>query len=158
MTIYYSITPNEVTKSFFKQLRFSPAFRIRIFLYAGLIGLIYLLPKLLRQAIHVSDIIVTLPLMLGLVLLLPIATRFLTKPQQRTLTIDAQGIQTSIGKQSGSIPWTKIADIVQDGEFLFIIGQTGNSFLIPSRAFTTQGQRQAFLDAIASYRAAALAG
>ena len=65
------------------RLIFSAAFRTRVLLYAGFIGLIYLLPNLLRQGVRIFDIIVTLLLMLGLVLLLPFATRLLAKPQQR---------------------------------------------------------------------------
>src|SRR4051794_19689691 len=91
MTIHYSITPNEVTKSYIQQLRFSAAFRTRILLYAGLVGLIYFLPKLLRQEVRIFDIIMTFLLMLGLVVCLPFVLRLLTKPQQRILTINAQG-------------------------------------------------------------------
>ena len=154
MTIHYSITPNEVTKSYIQQLRFSAAFRTRILLYAGLVGRIYFLPKLLRQEVRMFDIIVTFLLMLGLVVFLPFALRLLTKPQQRILTINAQGIQTTIGTQSGTIPWAQVADIVQDGDFIFVIGRSGNSFLIPNRAFPAPEQRQVFLEAIRNYRAA----
>lgn len=154
MTIQYSITPNEVTQSYIQQLRFSAAFRTRILLYAGLVGLIYFLPKLFRQEVRIFDIIMTFLLMLGLVVFLPFVLRLFTKPQQRILTIDAQGIQTTIGEQSGTVPWPQVADIVQDGDFIFVIGRSGNSFLIPNRAFPAPEQRQAFLEAITKYRAA----
>jgi len=154
MTIQYSITPNEVTKSYFQQLRYSAPFRRRILLYAGAISLIYLLPRLLRQSLHLIDIVVALFLVVVFILLLPCVLRLFAKPQQRTLTIDAQGIHTTIGTQSGSISWSNVADLVHTTESIFIIGQTGNSFLIPNRAFPTPMQRQAFLDSITAYRSA----
>jgi len=154
MTIQYSITPNEVTKSYFQQLRYSALFRRRILLFAGVIGLIYLLPRLLRQTMHLSDLAVTLFLVVVFILLLPFVLRLFTKPQQRTLTVDAQGIHTTIGTQSGSVPWSNVADLVHTTEFIFIIGQTGNSFLIPNRVFPTPTARQAFLNTITMYRSA----
>jgi hypothetical protein len=122
---------------------------------AGLIILIYLLPKFLRQSFRLSDLIVAPLLSCGVIVLLPFATRFLTKPQQRTLTISPEGIQTSIGAQAGTIPWANVVDIVHDGEYIFVIGHTGNSFLIPGRAFDTPRERSAFLDAMANYRSVA---
>jgi hypothetical protein len=152
MTIQYSVTPNEVTKSYIQQLRYSSAFRIRILTFAVLIFLIYFLTKLLRQGFRLSDLIVALLLGCGVIILLPLTSRLLTKPQQRTLTISQEGIQTSIGAQTGTIPWAKVADVVDDGDYIFVIGRTGNSFLIPSRAFASSGQRNAFLEMLAKYR------
>ncbi len=152
MTIQYSVTPNEVTKSYIQQLRYSSPFRVRILMFAGLIFLIYFLPKLLRQGFHLSDLITALLLGCGVVVLLPLASRLLTKPQQRTLTISPEGIQTSIGAQAGTIPWANVVDIVEDDDYIFVIGRTGNSFLIPSRAFASSGQRSAFLEMLAQYR------
>lgn len=152
MTIQYNVTPNEVTKSYIQQLRYSSAFRIRILTYAGLIFLISFLPKLLRQGFRLSDFITALLLGCSVILLLPLASRLFTKSQQRTLTISPEGIQTSIGAQSGTIPWAKIADIVEDGDYIFVIGRTDNSFLIPSRAFASSSQRSTFLEMLAQYR------
>jgi hypothetical protein len=68
------------------------------------------------------------------------------KPQLRTLTIDGRGLSTFIGKRSGSVKWDQIANI-EEIEDVFIIQRTNlNAFLVPSRAFSSSEEKQAFHD------------
>ena len=63
------------------------------------------------------------------------------KPQTRSLTINEDGIRTVIGPRSGKVKWAEVADIETRGEHIVITGRWGNSFLIPSRAFESDGHR-----------------
>jgi len=67
------------------------------------------------------------------------------KSQERTLFVDENGVQTIIGRKSGSVTWAKVADIVDEGELLYIIRKNGNSFIIPRRAFTSDHERTKFV-------------
>jgi hypothetical protein len=67
------------------------------------------------------------------------------KRDERTLTISPTGLATVIGKQSGDIPWRKIARVALVGERIFVIGKSGNAFAVPREAFENDAQRNVFL-------------
>jgi len=58
------------------------------------------------------------------------------KPQRRALTIDYIGVQTIIGRKSRNITWDKVANIVDEGEHLYVNLKNGNALIITRRAFT----------------------
>ncbi len=59
------------------------------------------------------------------------------KPQTRTLVVNDAGIDTTIGKISGTIPWDDILE-AREGEGQIIIQRNNmNAFIIPERAFDT---------------------
>ena len=66
------------------------------------------------------------------------------KPQERALSIDEQGIETTIGNISKSVPWTDIAGISVTHDNLIIQNRNLNAFIIPRRAFETSEAQQAF--------------
>jgi len=68
------------------------------------------------------------------------------KPQERVLTINGQGLSTSIGQQYGEVAWREI-EAITDHEGLIIIRRTnGNAFVVPDRAFVSLSDRAEFLN------------
>jgi hypothetical protein len=55
------------------------------------------------------------------------------------------GIVTTIGKQSGEVPWGKISKIAVVGDRLYIIGKSGNAFAVPRDAFVSDAEQAEFL-------------
>lgn len=68
------------------------------------------------------------------------------KSQRRTLTVDASGIKTSIGKIADNIPWTKVASVSVVCDKIYIARTNKNGFAIPARAFRSADEREKFLD------------
>ena len=66
------------------------------------------------------------------------------KPQERTLSVDEEGLTTSIGQLSKSIPWAEIAEAKIAGDELIIQSRNLNAFIIPKRAFVTIEAQQNF--------------
>jgi len=77
-------------------------------------------------------------------LLLPLWPQFRFKASTRTLTIDATGLNTSIGKQSASRKWSDVSSVVDNGEEIIVTGKNRNALIIPKRAFQTEAARQEF--------------
>jgi hypothetical protein len=81
------------------------------------------------------------------------------KPQERSVTIDADGIDTTIGARSGHRGWADISSVTSRGDSiilmvsggtrllpgLWLLTRVGNAFIIPNRAFKGAEQRQEFL-------------
>jgi hypothetical protein len=66
------------------------------------------------------------------------------KPQMRVLTVDDDGIDTTIGKRKQSLGWVEIADVRSSGEALVIQRHNLNAFIVPARAFDTPEARSSF--------------
>lgn len=157
MTIEYSIASGDAFWAYFQQLGVSSAFRSRMITLTAAVMLAYILPRILLGGFGPVDIVVALIVGAAFIfLLLPLLLRLRTKTQQRTLTVSAEGLATTIGTLSGTLGWAEVADVADSPGFIFIIGQTGNSFMIPSRAFATPEQRRAFRAAITTYRSGGL--
>ncbi|MBX3595077.1 YcxB family protein [Sphingomonas sp.] len=90
--------------------------------------------------------------------LLPIAflalfPLFKFKPQQRTLTIDDEGIQTTIGQLSKHIPWEDVANASTEDENLIIQGRSLNALIIPRRAFESVEAQNEFANVVMNHMA-----
>lgn len=68
------------------------------------------------------------------------------KPEVRTLAVDGEGIATTIGKRSATIPWAEIADVREDGDALIIQRRNLNAFIVPARAFRSAEAKLQFRD------------
>jgi hypothetical protein len=81
------------------------------------------------------------------VVLMPLYPQLRFKPDVRTLTIDDEGVTTTIGRKSGSVAWRDI-DRVSENEsgYLVIQRKSGNAFIIPPRAFESEPERLRFFD------------
>lgn len=85
---------------------------------------------------------------------MPIFPQVKFKPQTRTLTINENGISTSIGKISGECAWNEVAEISESSGNIYIVGTGGNGFVVPLRAFSGVEEQNKFLDLCLQYRAA----
>lgn len=72
------------------------------------------------------------------------------KSQQRTLTVDNDGIETSIGSIQATIPWPEVTEVWVDGDYLVIERTNRNAFIVPARAFYDADSRVAFYEFIHS--------
>jgi YcxB-like protein len=70
------------------------------------------------------------------------------KAAQRTLRIDANGLKTTIGTLSGSRRWSDVRSIEESDGAIVITGINEKVFIVPSRAFATKDERQAFYNAL----------
>ena|ERR1051325_3121152 len=77
-------------------------------------------------------------------LLMPLWPQIRFKSSTRTLTIDASGINSCIGKRSAFRKWSEVSTIVDNGEEIVVTGKNRNAFIIPRRAFQTQAARREF--------------
>ena len=91
------------------------------------------------------------------VVLLPLWPQLRYKPSQRKLTIDSEGWNTTVGKLSGTVPWTKVRTVEEAADAVVIVGTNGNALIVPARAFASTVERSAFLTAARTWHAAAAA-
>lgn len=89
---------------------------------------------------------------IGSVLFLPLYPLLLYKPQMRELTITPWGVRTQIGKKSAEIKWNEIKRVAREGDRLYLIGRTGNSFAVPDHAFASVDERNTFEEQIRTWR------
>jgi hypothetical protein len=77
------------------------------------------------------------------------------KTQERTLSVSEHGISTKIGSIDAQLPWTKVKEVKDSGRYILIVGRSGNSFFVPSRAFRGAEERGEFLSQIRRWHKAA---
>jgi hypothetical protein len=70
------------------------------------------------------------------------------KAEERTLSVNEHGISTQIGSIDAQLPWAKVKEVKDSGTYILIVGRTGNSFFVPSRAFRGAEQRNEFLSEV----------
>jgi hypothetical protein len=76
--------------------------------------------------------------------LLPLWPQMRFKSAVRSLTINAEGLTTSIGKISASRQWKDVRSIDLEDGAVIITGNSKNAFIIPSRAFADDRERVEF--------------
>lgn len=67
------------------------------------------------------------------------------KSQARTLTINGEGIKTTIGGRSGAVPWVDIKSIEYTRDEAYLIKRSGNAFIVPRRAFSSSDEQNNFI-------------
>jgi len=67
------------------------------------------------------------------------------KPQERTLRVDAEGLETWIAGRSGRRKWSQIRSIFEEGGAVVLETVTGNAFVVPDRAFSSPDERASFV-------------
>jgi hypothetical protein len=95
--------------------------------------------------------------LMGAVILLPLWPQIRFKKSIRTLTIDPQGLNTSIGKISVSRSWKDVRSIESQDGGVIITGINKNAFVIPARAFATDSEHAVFYEAALRWHAGAIA-
>ena len=68
------------------------------------------------------------------------------KSDERILEIGPSGIATTIGRRSGNIAWKDVARIESNANRVYIIGKTGNSFVVPCEAFADDVEQVRFTE------------
>jgi hypothetical protein len=68
------------------------------------------------------------------------------KNQERVLHVGPEGWSTKIGQMSGSRSWRQIASIESAYGLIAIVSTSGNSILVPERAFSSRTAMENFLD------------
>ncbi len=74
------------------------------------------------------------------------------KTNERTLSVSELGISTEIGSLRGQVAWSKVSRVSDKGNYVLIVGTSGNAFFIPGRAFSGPAQRAQFITEIARCR------
>ena len=67
------------------------------------------------------------------------------KSEERTLTLAANGIDTSIGTLAGQVTWPQVSHIASAPDCTYIVRANGNSFAIPNTTFESDHDRAEFV-------------
>jgi hypothetical protein len=92
---------------------------------------------------------------LTFIILLPLWPQIRFKSAARSLTINAEGLTTSIGKILASRLWTEVLSVDERDLTVVITGKNKNAFIIPARAFAGDLERQEFFQAARLWHAQA---
>jgi len=111
----------------------------------GLAAFSLLSTWLQRRSIDANDIAIGGLWAAGVVLLMPAVLAVVAKTDERVLQIAAEGISTTIGRRSGTLPWSQVSFVHDAGPFLLIGGTRIKAFLVPSRAFPDARTREQFM-------------
>ena len=77
------------------------------------------------------------------------------KTEERTLSVNEHGISTQIGSIDTRLAWTNVKEVKDSGTYILIVGRSGNSIFVPSRAFRGPRERAEFLSKIRRWHRAA---
>jgi hypothetical protein len=91
------------------------------------------------------------------VIFFPLWPQVRFKPAVRTLTINAEGLETAVGTVSGSRLWKDIRSIEESDGAIVITGKNKNAFVVPDRAFANSSERRQFFEAARQWHSAAFA-
>lgn len=155
MRIEYVARPEDISALYMHFWRRSSYFRRRMALFALIPVVIFLTPPLLtHRAPTAFELTGAVAFALLFPVLAPLIARWRTKRDRRVLEISPEGITTTIGRLSGSIPWRRVATIDVTPAHVFILGTNLNGFAIPQNAFASEGERAEFIQRMNEYRAA----
>jgi hypothetical protein len=74
------------------------------------------------------------------------------KRRERILSLDEEGIRTTMGRQAGTMKWGRVESVREAEGYIHVVGKNRNEFIIPDRAFKDGKAKKAFL-AFANARA-----
>jgi hypothetical protein len=152
MTIRYALTRAEVVRAFFVGIGISPRIRTVVLIFALLPALLSLEATFsLSRTVRATDVVFALMWTVIVCCGVFALVYFRAKTAERTLSISEWGISTEIGALKGERPWNKIKQVETTASYILIVGASGNSFFIPSRAFSGSDQRNQFLSEVARW-------
>jgi hypothetical protein len=153
MDIRYTASRRDVTALLRYNLRHSRRFRLVLLAVSAFpMILSAFLAIMMRRHVTTADLIPGLVIGPLAAFAIPILAILRTKHDERVLSVDANGIRTSIGKLSAELPWAAIASVDLTPTHIFITGTNTNGFAIPLRAFTSPEACDEFLGSIAAWR------
>jgi hypothetical protein len=146
MTVRYALSRRDVARGYFYGWRYSSVFRGRMVILLVLLGALSLVsPYLQRQSLDSSDFATGAIWAVSAIVLMPVFMALTAKTEERVLALAADGIRTSIGQQTGTLPWSTIAFVRDAGPFVLIGRTSMNLLLVPSRAFVDRHAREEFI-------------
>jgi hypothetical protein len=152
ITIKYTLTRMEIVGSFLRSIPKSPRTLLVVVGSSLLAGAISLAASGAALRTHSGGAILNAcGLALGVFCFFVFMVFVQARTQERTLRVSPLGIATWIGTRSANIPWTKITTVKSVGRHLLIVRSTGNSFLIPMRAFRDTDQCTEFVEVTRSW-------
>jgi len=144
MTIAYSLRRKDVWDAYWFTWRTGRTLKVSQLFVAGCIVFVVTSLRAASRPPSRYDVVIALLWAITIILILPIYPLVRFKHQVRTLTISSRGVNTQIGSLSREIPWRIVGRIRRNGNSLYIIGKTGNSFAVPDHAFSSLADRDAF--------------
>ncbi len=152
MQIRYSLTRGDMRRAVSSAWSQSPRFRLLLSLFGAWPSALHLIVRLATTgSVQTLDFVAAAVLLLVFGSLLPLLLIVRTKTCERVLSIDHDGIKTTIGQMHGEIPWSKVGGIEAGGGQILIIGTTPNLFAVPFRAFEQAEDRMKFVDTAREY-------
>jgi hypothetical protein len=146
MTVCYSLTRAEVVRAFFLSLSKSPRIFAIVFVASALPASLWLWTRQqLFGELRFADTILAVVWMAVFFFLFAFWIFLRAKTEERTLTISGFGIITRMGDLPGEVPWAKVKEVKDSGNYLIVVGTSGNAFFIPLRAFDGVAHRNLFL-------------
>lgn len=94
----------------------------------------------------------------GFIILLPLWPQIRFKSAVRSLTINATGLRTSIGKISAARQWNEVQSVDDANGAVVVSGKNKSAFIIPSRAFASDLEQGKFYEAARRWHAEATGG
>lgn len=70
------------------------------------------------------------------------------RPEERTLTFDAEGLSYVRGSQTGRMAWAQIGSVADADGGLIITGRNQSAFIVPTRAFGGESEKVAAFNTI----------
>ena len=146
ITIKYSLTRMEIVGSFLRSLPKSPRMLFIVVGSSAIVGFGSLAIDASYRRLTSGDVLDAGGMALAAFCFFVLLVFVQAKTRERTLTVSEEGIATWIGSMRATIPWTKIAAVKGVGRHVLIMRSTGNSFLVPMRAFEGTDQYTQFLE------------
>ena len=141
MTVTYSSSRREVWHWYWAQWRRS-LWRYHLLFVSAIFAASFVIQ---RGAMTDRSLITAAALSLATLIFLIAFPQIMFKPRPRTLTIDANGMQTKIGKLERAVPWSTVARIETVGDAIHIVRTNLNAFIVPARAFQSRADQERFL-------------
>jgi hypothetical protein len=142
MVIKYRITRSDIWQAYWRRTRLKMSvFRVTITLVLIGMAISSALDPSLSPPARVA-----MTLLLGGVAIAgsPIFPLLRFKADERILEIGPTGLSTTIGRRSGTVPWNQIARVESAANRIYIVGKTGDSFIVPWDAFSSPAEQAQF--------------
>lgn len=153
MTIKYALSRAEIVRFFLQGLSKSPRLSLIVLICLVWPGFISLSTSgTFSRSLTVNDAKVVFAWMIGAFCLLVLLIFVRGKTDERTLSVSEQGISTQIGKLEGQCPWNKVRIVSDAGQYVLILGTSGNAFFIPNRAFSGPDEKTQFMNEIQGWQ------
>jgi len=70
------------------------------------------------------------------------------RPEERSLTFDAEGLSFARGSQTGRMAWAQIGSVADADGGVIVTGRNQSAFIVPTRAFGGEAEKAAAFNTI----------